>query len=1571
MTAVEQLIFELVASQKIHPTDAAALLAQCQKLTEPIADKEIAIIGMAGKFPKGENLARFWEQLKHQQNCIDEFPDSRVRDCIDERLWGKNDKNQWFFKGGYLERIDQFDPGFFQISPVEAKFMDPMQRLMLETSYQAIEDAGYYYKELSGTNTGVYIGTDHTWGQWYRDNAAEKDPLLLSGTWSAILSSRISYWLNAKGPSLVIDTSCSSGLVAVHEACRAIQSGVCDMAIAGGIHLNYSPIKNPMLGLVESEDYLIRTFDKRANGTVWGEGVGVVILKPLQHALRDRDHIYGVIKGSAVNNDGTSDGITAPNSRAQEEVICQAWQEAGVAAEAISYIEAHGTGTKLGDSIEIDGLVKAFSRHTKKKQFCAIGTVKTNIGHTVGASGLASLLKVMLAIRQGQLPASINFLEANPFIDFFASPVYVNDRLQEWTTAGEPRIAGISSFGFSGTNCHMVVGEVPARQQKPESVEPSLYLLPLSAKDEAVLFKLVEEYVAHLSQNRELDLEDLCYTASTGRGHYSHRLAIIFTSYDDLLAKLGHLKRHGLAPAEQVLYQVHEIVVSGGAPEQQHGAKKKWTEREKQELSRQGEDLLTAKTAQGKDASFYLALGELYVLGAAIDWKRMYDPASCSRLSLPVYPFQKTRCWVESSSQGYRQAVPQTTGHPLLRGTTCDSLEQTVYTTSFSVATDWVVSEHRVGSEYVLPGTAYIELLLEVGRQQGGLTVIKELAFLQPFSLQEGQSHELQITLKKADGEHHFYIASKDQTDGSWRKHAEGKLCRPMQEQKRVDLAALQKAFPAARDTPDLQTDGGFITTGAHWNNIKELRVGEKECLVAIELSESQRAEAAHYHYHPAMLDNAANIAIRSIDEQLYLPFYYQEIRVYGPIPSAIYSYVRQRELGEGNQTATFDIDIVNPAGEVLVEIEGYTIKQVRTQLTAASYYEKDWIVQEVQTASPAPEKADETVVVFTGEGELAERLRQQLGAVYGEVIEVGFGKEAGQVKDREDYHHLWPQWQQQAKKVRKIIHLLSMTDARATEAKGFDDAEQRGFYSLYYLLDSLSAQPSNGEEWEIILVGDYANRVTGDEITLRPEHGCLLGLGKVAREEFPHVRIRFIDVDAHTDPHKVVEEFAVAAAPYQVAYRHNQRYVERLQETTLAAAEDRDAIKANGVYLITGGTGGLGLEIGKQLSRLHPVNLHLISRQGLPARETWTEIEAAGTDQQRIQQIASIREMEKQGASVQIHAADISEESQLRQLLETIRTESGAIHGVIHCAGVAGEGLLVRKPESRIREVLAAKVKGTRLLDQLTEADNLDFFVMFSSMHTVTGGIGQSDYVAANSYLDLYAAYMRQAGRKALTINWPLWREVGMGQAYQADNRQSLFESLTPRQGAAIFTELLHAEQCQIIVGQLKRRLAKETIGHSLVHDYVLGESIERAVTQAIGSGSHPADSSATETAIIKEADHQEITAWDQEIAHILARVLGLEEISIFANFEDLGGNSLLAVRLQKELDAAYPGVFMISDIFSYPTVHDMAAYLERKRATPAKRSMTIEQIMNDLEQGTITADEADLLIREISEQV
>ncbi|WP_242771348.1 type I polyketide synthase [Brevibacillus parabrevis] len=1575
-------ILQQVGSGQLDKNIAAHLIHYLRQDQQKETDNDIAIVGIAARLGQADTDARL-EQLLHLGiDSIQDIPANRQENAaLFLPMLPIDQAKAQFDRVGYLPEIDQFDPGFFQISPREASLMDPNQRLFLQLAWEAIEEAGYGGAKLAGSKTGVFIGYSTDFGEVYKKGiqllAPEAMGIAIPGNIQSIIASRISYLLDLKGPAVVIDTACSSTLVAIHFACRQLIEGSCDLALAGGIKLHLFPLKSHehvKIG-IESSDERTKAFDASSDGTGKGEGMGAVLLKPLKKALEDRDHIHAVIKGSAINQDGNSIGITAPNSKAQEEVICEAWEIAGIDPETISYIEAHGTGTKLGDPIEIEGISRAFSRYTKKKQFCAIGSLKTNIGHLDHAAGIAGLVKVIHAMKSKKLFPSLHFQKPNPNIDFSSSAVYVNDQLREWSTAGALRTAGISSFGLSGTNCHMVLQEAPPAFAERQQAA-SLHLLPLSAKEEQVLLTLVAEYASYVSRNRQVDLDDLCYTASTGRGHYSHRLAIVFADCDDLLSKLEQLKKHGLASGENVRYQVHEGEAGGDTTMGRAGAGvwRRVTEEEKQVRTLQAEQKLQdMKSAlPNRELPAYVSLGELYVAGAEIDWEQLYAGIACNRISLPVYPFQKVRCWLNQEDfAAYKQspARPQELRHPLLTSLPAreSASGEVTYTVGLSVKDDWVLNEHRVGSEYVLPGTAYIELLLEVGRQQGGLAVIKDLAFLQPFSLQDGENCELHIAVKKAGEEKHFSIASKDQLDGSWRKHAEGKLCHPTQEQKRVDLPALMQKLPVAARAADLQANGAYIATGARWDNLQELRLAGAECLVAIQLAEPYRAETARYHYHPAMLDNAANIAIRSIDEQLYLPFYYQEIRVHAPIPSAIYSYVRQREQGEDNQTATFDIDIVNSAGEVLVEIEGYTIKQVRTQLTAASYYEKGWIVQEAQTVSPLPAKADETVVVFTGEGELAERLRQQLGAVYGDVIEVAFGKETEQVKDREDYHHLWPQWQQQAKKVRKIIHLLSMTDASTTAAKGLDDAEQRGFYSLYYLLDSLFAQPSSGEEWEIILVADNANRVTGDEITLRPEHGCLLGLGKVAREEFPHVRIRFIDVDAHTDPRKVVEEFAVAAAPYQVAYRHNKRYVERLQETTLAPAEDRDAIKADGVYVITGGIGGLGLEIGKEISRLHPVNLHLISRQGLPARETWTEIEAAGTDQPRIQQIASIREMEKQGAHVQIHAADISEESQLRQVLENIRKEAGAIHGVIHCAGVAGEGLLVRKPESRIREVLAAKVQGTRLLDQLTAADNLDFFVMFSSMNTVTGGAGQSDYVAANSYLDLYAAYMRQAGRKALTINWPLWRDVGMGQAYDVDNRHSPFESLAPRQGAAIFAELLHADQSQIIVGQWKRRLTKETIGHSLAHDYVLSDSLASFFRgQLEAPREEKADRPGEQQPLrILDQDETSLSATEREVAKIWAQVLGVKEISVSAKFNSMGGNSILAVYLFRLLEETYGPILNISDVFTYSTISEMADYIDSKQqpsagAADAASETTTLDLLQRLASREISVHEA-----------
>ncbi|MEC0168764.1 beta-ketoacyl synthase N-terminal-like domain-containing protein, partial [Paenibacillus graminis] len=1224
-------ILQEVGSGHLDKSIAAHLIHYLRQDHGKEADTDIAVIGVASRFSNTGSTSEVEKLLTLGVDCIQELPASRKEQAgLFLPLFQVEKNRAQYDKAGYLSEIDPFDYAFFNISPREASLMDPNQRLFLQLAWEAIEESGYGGAQLTGSRTGVFIGYSSDFGEEYKKGIQMLMPeamgVAIPGNIKSVIASRISHYLDLKGPAVVLDTACSSSLVAIHFACKQLIEGSCDLALAGGIKLQLFPLKSHAhlkIG-IESSDEKTKTFDDSSNGTGKGEGAGAVLLKPLKKALQDRDHIHAIIKGSAINQDGNSIGITAPDSQAQEEVLCRAWEEAGINPEELSYIEAHGTGTRLGDPIEIEGINRAFSRYTKKKQFCAIGSLKTNIGHLDHAAGIAGLVKVIYSLKSKKLFPSLHFMKPNQTINFSESAVYVNDQLQEWTASGAPRLAGISSFGLSGTNCHMVLEEAPPAQQKQHHGE-TVYLLPLSAKDEGTLREMAAEYINYLYGECQIDLEDLCYTASTGRGHYNHRLAVIFTGYKDLLNQLEHIEQHRLASL---------------------------TEREKQALAFQAAQHLKEMARHPeKVVDSYRRIADLYISGAAIDWEEMYKGRACNRLSLPVYPFLKTRCWIKPEAQV--EPKRSTSGrevHPLLADVAGETPDQATYAVRMSAEEAWVLNEHKVGSEYVLPGTAYIELLLEIGRQQGGRSVIKQLAFLQPFSVQEGETQALQITLKKGSGDSQFTIESKDQTDGTWRRHAEGKLCHPSRERKTYDLPALLEAFHTHPKITGVETSGGYITTGARWNNIKELRVGAEECLVHVGLSDAYREEAAGYHYHPAMLDNTVNIAIRSIDDQLYLPFYYQEIRVYGRIPADIYSVVRRKDSGQGHQTATFDIDILNPAGEVLAEIEGYTIKQVQAWKSAGMYYAKDWMVQD-GTAFPDVDRgiSRETVAVFTGEGEIADRLLEQIRSQYGQVIEIS----GGEWHSREDYQ-LWLE-RLQAGKVGTVIHLAGLSEREIETKADLDEAGERGFYSLYSLLDGLFVQHSSGD-LKLILVCDEANQVTGEEAGLRPHHGCLLGLGKVAREEFPQVHIRLVDVDRLTPPDRIVNEFSLREAPYQVAYRNGQRYVERLKEAPLEPDEGHPGLQEGGVYVITGGTGGLGLEIGKQMSRMSRVKLHLIGRRELPAREHWAEIVAAGAGEQQIRQIAAIQEMERNGAEVQLHAADVAEEGPMRSVLERIR---------------------------------------------------------------------------------------------------------------------------------------------------------------------------------------------------------------------------------------------------------------------------------------------------------------------------
>lgn len=606
---------------------------------------EVAIIGISLKMPKAESVEKFWNNIKSGIDCVGDFPLERRRD-INQYLSYMNEETKCddYIRGAYLSEIDKFDYSFFHLSPKEASLMNPAQRLFLETAYEALEDAGYGGNALSGSDTGVYLGfIGDLEGYKYKQMILDvEDPsvkeLCVAGNLSSIIPSRISYLLDLKGPSMLVDTACSSSLVAVHLACQALANGDCEQAIAGGIRISLLPVSGEVNIGIESSDGVTRAFDNNSDGTGVGEGVAAVLLKPLKKAIRDRDNIYAVIKGSAINQDGASAGITAPNSIAQSEVIMKAWKSAGIKPESVTYLETHGTGTKLGDPIEIDGMKKAFEKYTKKKQFCGIGSLKTNIGHLYECAGIASMIKAALALKYQQLPPSINFKIPNRRIVFENSPVYVNERLRKWECE-KIRRCGISAFGFSGTNCHVVLEEVNCDTFKPKDMICIPNVLTISAKSDESLKKLLEKYEEFFDNDLNADIRDIAYTSNVGRGHYNHRLAIIFDHTEDLIQKISQL----------VCYGYHENCNSDifyyEVKKDRYGFNENLDCSREQLRSIAGQKL-NKYIADKKSREALAEICELYVNGTDINWKEMYAGEERYRKSIPLYAFEKNRCWI-------------------------------------------------------------------------------------------------------------------------------------------------------------------------------------------------------------------------------------------------------------------------------------------------------------------------------------------------------------------------------------------------------------------------------------------------------------------------------------------------------------------------------------------------------------------------------------------------------------------------------------------------------------------------------------------------------------------------------------------------------------------------------------------------------------------------------------------------------------------------------------------------------------------------------------------------------------
>lgn len=598
---------------------------------EEVTDQDIAIIGLAAQLPLVENLEEFWKFLTGGVDFVSPLPENRRKDVEAFARPGKTDgERPVFFEGSYLDRIDAFDYSFFRLSPQEASLMTPNQRLFLQVAWQAIEDAGYCRTTLAGSRTGVFVGFNADSLFDYKRMVADVDPALLSlavpGNISSVIAGRISYLLDLNGPSLCVDTACSSSMVAVHLACQSIRNRECEMALAGSVKINLLPLANEVKIGIESSSGRARSFDDSADGTTAGEGVVAFVLKPLSKALRDGDAIHAVIKGSAINQDGNSVGLTAPNVAAQEDVLVRAWENAGIHPDTIGYMEAHGTGTKLGDPIEIAGMDRAFRRFTNRKQFVALGSVKANVGHLDHAAGAMGILKAVLALKHKALPPLIHFERPNRSIDFIDSPVYVNDRLAPWPDNGHPRRCGISSFGMSGTNGHLVLEEAPESGQTGGQPEESSSrqgnLLTISAKTEPALRELAHRY-AQLDW-KAINIANACYTAHTGRDHHAYRLAIPFEGTEELQGKLHRLRADNWKElGQQGIYYGH----------------RKHANAEAGQSERDGEGLSWDE------------IGRSYARGEDFNWSRLYDGQELTKERLPTYPFESHRCWLAMPRQ--------------------------------------------------------------------------------------------------------------------------------------------------------------------------------------------------------------------------------------------------------------------------------------------------------------------------------------------------------------------------------------------------------------------------------------------------------------------------------------------------------------------------------------------------------------------------------------------------------------------------------------------------------------------------------------------------------------------------------------------------------------------------------------------------------------------------------------------------------------------------------------------------------------------------------------------------------
>jgi acyl transferase domain-containing protein/thioesterase domain-containing protein len=1368
-------------------TESAAVAAASQTEAPEVSTTDVAVVGRALRVPGARTVSEFWENLRRGAESIRRLTDDELRAAgVPPALLA--DPN-YVKAAAPLDGIDLFDAGFFGFSPREASIMDPQHRHFLEVAWEALEDAGHVPESFDG-RIGVFAGSGMN---AYMPYHLFTNPKLMAasglflvrhtGNDKDFLTTRVSYLFDLRGPSVNIQTACSTSLVAIHAAAQSLISHECDMALAGGVTIEL-PHGHGYLyqeGEILSPDGHCRAFDRKSKGTVFGSGAGVVVLRRLQDALAEGNTIYAVVKGSAVNNDGGRKvGYLAPSVDGQAEAVAEAINISTVPADSITYVECHGTGTPVGDPIEITGLTHAFRSLTDRTNFCAVGSVKTNIGHLDTAAGVASFVKVVEMLRHQTMVPNLHLTEPNPEVDWATTPFYVNTKTAEWQSKG-PRRASINSLGVGGTNAHVVLEEAPAVTAARPSDTETVFLL--SARSNESLDRATRRLADCFEQDETLDLRDAAFTLAVGRRRFSERRAVVANSREAAIAALRSNGPWAGASSPASATKVAFLFPGGGAQYPGMAADLYKSEPVFRALVDRCLELLQKHEGLDLRPLMFPAAG---AEGAAA--------AQLVKPSFALPALLTIELAVASLLRSWRIAPVAMLGHSMgeyaaahlagvfslkdvlsvvaCRGRLFETLPEGAML-SVPLPASEVASE-------LLPGLSFAAIngpgLCLVSGEVGGIQQLEAR-----LAARGVEAKRLAITvaahspmLEPILGTFEAYLRTLKLSEPTmpFVSNVTGTWIRP--EEARDPLYWVRHLRQPVRFAEGLSTlvaKEGYAL----------LEVGPGRTLTSL-------AQA-----HPD-IGSARGVFTSLRHPQDPITDRHALFTAVGRLWSVGVDPDWQSFFGPGRRRVSLPTYSFDHKRHWIEPGDGFFLRPETGQALEKNADRAQWTYRPVWRASEPSElrrEAARNILVFDDGSSLSRQVVLELRAA-GHTVECARAGDAfGRAEDgafvvratsRDDHAALLRELAKAGRTPAQIAHLWALGNDESLDPKA---AEDRYFFPLVSLSQALIDEEPE-KPVELVVVTNGAEAAGSDNAPRFPLKALVQGPSRVAPKEMPFVSCRTVDLPALVGSNQqivrtLVSELELQTSDQRVALRDGERFVEAYERWPLQESGEAWPIPQHAVVLITGGLGGIALAMAERMALTSQARFILLGRTPLPARETWPDVLAKLDHNDAIAaRIRSIQAIEAAGGEVAVVTGDVSDREAMVRAVAEGEARFGSITGAIHAAGSIDDAPLHSKERERLEAVLSPKVSGAVALIDALRGRALQFVVLFSSTSAALAPAGQADYVAANAFLDAYAQRLASDGLPVRAVQWGAWREVGMAVAALAPPRIAGAERVT-----------------------------------------------------------------------------------------------------------------------------------------------------------------------------------------------